>query len=331
LKQAQDAYDKAKDNYDKNFTVPEWAMDYELTTAQLALAQTKLEQAEDDLAEMQAGPDPLQVALAQKNLESAQANLVKTEDQLAGITGDATTLEGQLKQIQIAEAKAALDVAEEQLGKVVVVAPFDGVVTALNVEAGQSVNASTVVAEITDPSVIDLSASLDEIDVPQVSIGQKATVTLDSLSDLELSAVVSSISSTSRNQSGVVSYTVTIRVTPPESVQLREGMSATADIIFEESDNVLVVPAQAILSAGNNSYVEVLVNGEIQQKVVELGISDGSYTEVKSGLMAGEQVIMQTTSSTSSTTQQNTRNNRTFPGGIEFPGGGGGIIIQGGP
>lgn len=330
LKTAQDNYDKAKGKYDSNPTVPEWILDYELKTAQLALAQSNLTKAEEDLAEMKTGADPLQVELAQKNLESAQANLTKVEAQLAGIKGDVTSLEGQLKKLQIAEAQSALDNATDSLKNVVVVAPYDGIVTAVNVAAGQKVTANTVVAEITDPSVIEVSATLDEIDVPQVKIGQKTTVTLDSLSDIELGGIVSAISTTSRNQSGVVSYTVTIQVTPPESVQLREGMSATADIVVEEANNVVVVPTQDILSAGTTSYVEVVVNGVVQQKAVELGISDGSYSEVKNGLVAGDQVIMQQTSSSSATTQQNSQNNRMFPGSVDFPGGGG-IIIQRGP
>jgi macrolide-specific efflux system membrane fusion protein len=125
-----------------------------------------------------------------------------------------------------------------------------------------------------------------------------------------------------------VTYTVTIRTTPPEEFQLREGMSATADIVVEEANNVLVVPAQAVLSSGNLSYVEVLVNGVIEQKQVSLGMSDGSYYEVKSGLTVGDQVVMQKTSSSSSTTTRQNSQGTMFPSIDTFPGGGGGIIIR---
>ena len=186
-----------------------------------------------------------------------------------------------------------------------------------------------VIVEIVDPSIIEVSAVLDEIDVPQVKTGQRVIVSLSSLSDLELSGEVSAISSTSKTQSGVVTYTVTIRVKPPTGVQLREGMSATADIVVEEANNVLVIPTQAITDTANVSVVQVIVNGVIQQRTVTIGISDGSYSEVLSGLQAGEQVVLPKTTgtSTSTTTQQNTQ--RTiFPATGDFPGGGGGIIIR---
>jgi hypothetical protein len=175
-----------------------------------------------------------------------------------------------------------------------------------------------------DPTVIEVSAVLDEIDVPQVKPGQRVIVSLSSLSDLELSGEVSAISSTSKTQSGVVTYTVTIRVTPPTEVQLREGMSATADIIVEEANNVLVVPTQAISDVANNQVVEVLVNGVIEQRIVTTGISDGSYSEVLSGLQAGEQVILPTATSTSTSNTEN----RQFPGGnfIINDGGGPNVI-----
>jgi len=321
LKNAQDNFDKAKDKYNSNPTVPEWILNYELTTAQLALARSTLAEAEATLSEMKTGADLLQVVLKEKELEVAQQNLDKAEAVLAGIQGNVTSPEGELKQLQIAEAQASLNKATQNLEKVTIVAPCDGVVTAVNVEAGQAVSASTVIIEITDPTVIEISAVLDEIDVPSVKVGQKVIVTLSSLSDLELDGEVSAISSTSKTQSGVVTYTVTIRITPPSGVEVREGMSATADIIVEEANNVLVIPTQAITDTTNGSVVQVMVNGEIQQRTITTGITDGSYSEVLSGLQAGEQVILPKTTSASTTTQQST-GGTIFPTG-DFPGGGG--------
>jgi RND family efflux transporter MFP subunit len=330
LRKAQIAYDEAKTKYDGNPTVPDWIQDYVLKKTQLAQAENTLAEAEENLAEMEAGADPLQVELRKKELVAAQTSLDKAEAELAGIQGNVTSPEGELKQLQIAEAQASLNKATQNLEKVTIVAPCDGVVTSVNVEAGQAVSASTVIIEITDPTIIEISAVLDEIDIPQVKIGQRAVVTLSSLSDLELNGEVSAISSTSKTQSGVVTYTVTIRITPPSGVEVREGMSATADIIFEEANNVLIVPTQAISDTANGSVVQVMVNGEIQQRIITVGISDGSYSEVLSGLVAGEQVVLPTTtsSSTTTTTQQNMPNTIIFPSDGMPPDGGGGIIIR---
>jgi HlyD family secretion protein len=276
LRKAQDAFDTAEDKYDSNPTVPDWIQDYVLKKIKLAEAKNTLAEAEETLAEMKAGADPLQVELKKKQIEVAQANLNKAEAELAGIKGVITSLEGELKQLQIAAAQAALNGATSRLEAAIVLAPFDGIATSVNVAAGQAVSASTVVVEIVDPSIIEVSAVLDEIDVPQVKLGQRVIVSLSSLSDMELSGEVSAISSTSKTQSGVVTYTVTIRVTPPSGVQVREGMSATADIVVEEVTNVLLVPTQAITGTTNNPTVQVMVNGVIQH-------STGTTTQQSTG------------------------------------------------
>ena len=97
---------------------------------------------------------------------------------------------------------------------------------------------------------------------------------------------------------------------------------AEVDIIVEEATDILLVPTQAINSAGNIYYVQVMVNGEIEQRVVELGLSDGYYEEVISGLQAGEQVVLTEATGSSTTTQQSNQG-IIFPGTGSFPGGGG--------
>lgn len=251
---------------------------------------------------------------AEKAVIDAQYNLAKAEDALANMKVD--TLDVELKQAQVTSAQTALDEALARLENTTVVAPFDGIVSAVNVEAGDTVNAGTVIVKIVDPSDIEVSAIVDEIDVAQVQVGQKATVTLDAYSDLEISGVVSSISSFANSQSGVVSYPVTIKLTIPSGVQLREGMSATATITVQEVNNVLLVPNKAISGTSSNPVVTVMVNGETEVRSVKLGDSNDDYTVVTSGLKEGDVVVF-TSSSTSSSRQQG-----GFSTSGEFPGGG---------
>jgi RND family efflux transporter MFP subunit len=259
---------------------------------------------------------------ADKAVVDAQYNLANAEDALANMKVD--TLDVELKQAQVTSAQTALDEALARLKNTTVVAPFDGVVSAVNVEAGDTVNAGTVIIKIVDPSDIEVSAIVDEIDVAQVQVGQKATVTLDAYSDLELSGVVSSISSFANSQSGVVSYPVTIKLTIPSGVQLREGMSATATITVQEVDNVLLVPTKAISGKNSaNPTVVVMVNGTSEVRSVKLGASNGTSTEVVSGLNAGDMVVVTSTSSTSSSSSSIGSQGGFVVGGF---GDGGGMI-----
>ncbi len=285
-------------------------MNNRITVDDLNKAERDWERAEVNVQTVQTNAD--------KSVIDAQNNLATAESALGNMTVD--PLDVALKQVQVQSAQSALDEVLARLGNTTLVAPFDGIVAAVNVQAGQSVNAGTVAVQIADPSDIEVSTSVDEIDVPQVKQGQKATISLDALPNDEFSGIVSSISSFGNVQSGVVSYPVTIELTVPSGVQLREGMSATATIITQEVDNVLLVPAAAISGGSTNPRVRVMVNGVPEVRAVTVGQSNDQYTQIVSGLNAGDEVVVtSTTTSTSSSTSGR---------GIGIGGFGGGGIIN---
>jgi HlyD family secretion protein len=235
------------------------------------------------------------------NARSALWDALESLEMAAETEGSAPSLEVELKRLQVANAQAALDGALERLEMATMVAPYAGTITSVNVEAGQEVTAKQVVIELVDPSVVEVSAILDEIDVSQVKPGQSVSIYLDALPDLGLYGEVSSISTVAKAQSGVVTYPVTIKVNVPSGIQLREGMSATASIVVEEATNVLLIPNQAISGSFDNPVVNVMVNEEVYERSVELGLSDGLWTEVLTGLEATDVVVVQVTSTGTST------------------------------
>jgi len=309
LKTAQDNYDKAKSKYDSNWTVPEYILDFEQRTAQLAIAQANLADAEQALADVQAGADPLEVEQRQQQLAVAQTNLANAEQTLTDMQAG-NSLEIELRQLEVTSAQATLD---EAMKTGIIVAPFEGLVVSVNVSAGQAVSANTVTIELVNPSVIQVSANLDEIDVAQVKLEQHATVSLDALPDVEITGELSSVAVIGKSTSGVVSYPVTIQLTVPSDVQLREGMSATATLVVQQANNVLVIPSRAISGSVSNPTVSIMVNGELVDIPVTLGISDDTRTEVVGGLNEGDMVLVDM----SGTSQQ------SFFGGRSFSAGGG--------
>ena len=300
-------------------------MNAQITGEELENVRRKLEAAKLDLESVKQS--------ANKAVLDAQKNMVEDQDALANMTVD--PLEVALKQSNLDSAIATLDDALNQLESAKegypVVAPFDGVVAEVDVAPGDDVNANTVVLKLVDPSVFQVSASVDEIDVSQVQQGQEATISLDALSDVELSGKVSSISAFANSQSGVVSYSITIMVTSiPSGVQLREGMSATATITNQLATDVLLVPTRAISGTSSNPVVTVMVNGDPEVRAVKLGASDDTSTEIVSGLNAGDMVVVTSTSTSSSSSGSSSQGGFPGDGGIEFPGGGfpgGGTII----
>lgn len=98
LDRAQDNFERAEDRYNRNWTVPEWILDYEQKKLELAIAEFELADAEETLVEVKAGADPLEVEQKQKQLAVAEANLKETEDDLAEMLGSVYSLEVELKQ-----------------------------------------------------------------------------------------------------------------------------------------------------------------------------------------------------------------------------------------
>jgi HlyD family secretion protein len=141
-----------------------------------------------------------------------------------------------------------------------------------------------------DTSEIEMSGVIDEIDIAKVKLGQEADIILDALPGKEVKGKVTFISQAGTVKAGVVSYKATITLAHPDE-EFRDGMSATAEIIIDRHDNVLLIPNRAIQGSWENPLVEVVVGEKTEQRQVTLGLSDGIKTEALSGLEEGERVI----------------------------------------
>jgi len=134
---------------------------------------------------------------------------------------------------------------------------------------------------------------IDEIDITMVQLGQEVNIILDALPKEEVKGEVTFISPTGTILAGVVSYDTTISLENPVA-ELRDGMSATAEIIIERHDDVLIIPNRAIRGTLENPKVLVLVDEQEEEREITLGLTDGINTEVLSGLEEGEKVILPT-------------------------------------
>ncbi len=285
----------------------------------LAKAQEALAQAEDDLADLLDGPDTDTVKARESQLAGAQASLLKAREDLEGVLDGPDETEVLQKQSQVESAQASLDSAREKLERATIVAPFDGIVGAVNVEEGQEVGASAQALTVVNPATIEMQALVDEIDIAQVQVGQAALITLDALLALSLRGEVASISPVARVQQGVVSYDLTISVDPRFSRGLKEGMTALADIQVLQKQGVLLVPVRALKRQEKQLYVDVVVDGKTEARNVTTGSSDGRFVEIVEGLNEGDQVLVEAASS-SSGTQPIFQGQ--FPIGERLPGGG---------
>jgi HlyD family secretion protein len=134
---------------------------------------------------------------------------------------------------------------------------------------------------------------VDEIDVLSVAEGTPVQVTLDALPGQVLEGTVTEIAPAAQNQQGVVTYPIKVQVSVPEGVQVREGLTAVANIVLSEERNVLLVPEQALRGSFNQPAVQVMTSQGVETRPVVLGNTDGFWVAVRQGLEEGEQVIME--------------------------------------
>jgi HlyD family secretion protein len=156
------------------------------------------------------------------------------------------------------EARAALRAAADQLDKTVFHSPIDGVVTRLTVEEGENVvtgtmNApGTVIMTLSDLSNMEVEVEIDETDIVDVGIGQRAEIDVEALADTTLGGVVtevgnSGITGMAGTQEEVTNFLVTVLVDEAHA-GLKPGMTATVEIVTATHDSVLNVPIQSVVS-----------------------------------------------------------------------------------
>jgi len=245
-----------------------------------------LDEAKDDLEEAQELLDEGKIDEAQLLLEQVEQSLDKAKEKSKSRVWS-LPLSVKMTELQLDQAQAELD-------KTIITAPFDGIVAAVYIREGQQLSAMTYAnpaISLIDPSEIKMNGVIDEIDVPKVKLGQEAIVILDALPDKEVKGRITFISPESTTEVGVVFYKTTITLENPDE-ELKDGMSATAEIIIEQHDDVLLIPNRAIQGSWENPFVEVVTDEQIEKRQISIGLSDGIYAEVLSGLEEGEEVIL---------------------------------------
>jgi macrolide-specific efflux system membrane fusion protein len=261
---------------------------------------------------------------------SAALQLTIAQEQVDAATTTATIRQAKLSlyqaQSQNAQASATQHDLEVQIAAATLVAPIDGIVTAVNLVEG--LDAPSGDAIVIDATSYKVTADVVETDIRKISLGQPATVTVAAVGG-DVRGVVAAIapSATAAASGGVVSYAVTITLNAPPAT-LRPGMTADITITTASAANVVTIPAAALTRINGNYTVRILTpTGIPEARPVDVGLVTSSLAEIKSGLAAGEAVITGTTAQRAATTT----NSGGFGGGGINVSGGGGFRGQGAP
>jgi HlyD family secretion protein len=258
------------------------------------------------------------LAEAQQNFQRAQRNyqeriIPAAELDRARAAYDSARANVTAMEQRIGQARANLAAARDTLSKTTLTAPMSGIVTALPVEEGEVAvigtmnNPGTVLLTIADMSVVEAVMEVDETDIPNVKIGQPATVTIDAYPNKTFAGIVTEVGSSPMTRGGMsasteaVNFEVKIQLdNPPQGV--RPGFSASADIVTGTRSKVLAIPIQALVvrekpaakkggKAVDEEGVYVHKDGTVKFVPVTTGLAGDTNIEVVRGLKEGDQIV----------------------------------------
>lgn len=285
---ARQTYDDAVTAY--NIYLTNWRVQVNGTAdispqkAQLDRAKAAYDKAVIDcnLARSSVNDSSVLSALAQ--LEQARSNLASLKNP------SEVTLEK--AQVQLEQARLSLEQARRQLDKARIVAPFDGLITVVNVAAGGPSGVANPIG-LADTRRYHVDVLVDETEIGQVQIGQLTEVTFDALPDVKATGKVTRIDPAGTINQGVVYYRVRTELDPTEAALLID-MTANVRIILATHTDVLAVPGGAVrMDAQGAYYVNVVdENGEARRVEVTPGFTDGELTEVSGDLQRGQRVYI---------------------------------------
>lgn len=311
-------------------TINEIYVDYNAKVKQgqlIAVMDSRTQQAEVDMARANLLSAQADLAKANATLLKATRDLKRTKELIrkdliarseldADIAAEATAKTDVMSaKAKVAQNEATLRKQEINLGYTKIYSPIDGVVVAKNVEKGQTVAASyqtPSIAEIArDLKQMQVEVNVDEADIGSVKVGQRAEFNVDAYPEATFSGKVTQVRISPSTTDNVVSYTVIVKVSN-EDEKLMPGMTANVSLIVTEKKDVLLVPNAALrfrpnvdtniqmrppsrqgtVGAVETPGVYVIIDRKPVKIEVEKGITDGSRTEIISGLEEGVDVLV---------------------------------------
>ena len=231
------------------------------------------------------------------DIAAAEADLASAMASLDNLTAGPSASDLKIYETRLAQAQTTLQEALNALSDATLTAPFDGVITAVHLSPGEY--ASGLAAEIVDNNSLEVILNVDEIDVGQLALGQEAVVTMETWPKDEIKSEVTAIApSASDNSSGIVSYNVHLSLDGTD-LPILVGMTANADLITDVGEGVLLVPNSAVTADRENGTFSVNVvrseadgSTSVNEVEVTIGLKDNDYTQIISGLVEGDVVIL---------------------------------------
>ena len=202
---------------------------------------------------------------------------------------------------ELQTAKDNLEIVKEGITKnsasfssTLIRSTITGLILNVPIKVGNTFNDGTTIATVANMNDLIFRGNLDETEVGRVHEGMPVKLTIGALQNLSFNAVLEYISPKGVEENGANQFEIKAAVQAPDSVQIRSGYSANAEIVLERAQKTLALPESTVEFSGDSTFVYVLTDSVPQQKFkrrqIEVGMSDGIKIAVKSGLTAKDKV-----------------------------------------
>ena len=208
---------------------------------------------------------------------------------------------------ELQTAKDALEIVKEGITKnsasfssTLIRSTIDGLILDVPIKVGNSVimsntfNDGTTIATVANMNDLIFKGKIDETEVGRIHEGMPVKLTIGALQNLTFDAELEYISPKGVEENGANQFEIKAAVHAPDSVQIRSGYSANAEIVLQRAQKVLAVPEGIIEFSGDSTFVWVMTDSIPEQKFerrqIKTGMSDGIKLEIKEGLTGKEKV-----------------------------------------
>jgi len=244
-------------------------------------------------------------------IQSAALDLQEKQDSLNELNAGPNDIDVQSSELSVQSQQMNLEDAEEKLADATVRAPIDGIVSAIPAIPGEAASGS-VASIVGAGDVADIT--LNEVDAAKVNVGDKATLTFDAIDGLSLAGQVVELDPVGTVSQGVVNYNAKISFADPNA-QVKPGMSVSADVATSIASDVIAVPNGAVVTQAGASYVlepsdsvsgdqiAASAQGGIplasapRRVPVTVGLASDAMTQITSGINVGDVIITRTVTS----------------------------------
>ena len=265
------------------------------------------------LLEINPNPTPIEYAETKRSMESAELSYNQGKKEF---DRDRQLLEKKLisqqdfeiKQKDFEQKKLQFNLAKEKLSLIsegeivstgknidnIIKSPIDGKILELFVNEGDpivpltSYQAGTSLISLADMDDMIFKGTVDEIDIGKINTGKKAKIKIGALPEVDIEGIVTLISPKAKKEGNSTLFEIEISIKNiPDSISLRAGLSANAEIIINRRDDVIAIPEHYIQYVQDSVYVEVMTDTTskaIEKKMIQTGLSDGMKTEITEGI-----------------------------------------------